>query len=167
MIISTLNYRELFGKIGLESVVFKSGKFKDLLNGAREMTPEEKSYVEGLVMQSYERFLGIVAEARNLDPAALRAGPADGRILSGKDALAEKLVDQLGYVEDAYAKARELSSSPRASVVRFERTYAFGDFFRMFSQSLTEKPKLEVNLLREMPELKPGRQYLLPPFFAP
>jgi len=35
VIISTLNYRDLFGKIGLESVVFKSGKFKDMLNGAR------------------------------------------------------------------------------------------------------------------------------------
>ncbi len=45
VIISTLNYRELFGKIGLQSVVFKSGKFKDMLNGAREMTPEEQAYI--------------------------------------------------------------------------------------------------------------------------
>src|SRR5437870_10741521 len=40
-IIQTLNYEQLFNKIGLASVVFKSGKFKDILNGARPMTPEE------------------------------------------------------------------------------------------------------------------------------
>ena len=42
-----------------------------MLNGAREMTPEEKAYVEGLVMQSYDRFVGIVANARNLDEQSL------------------------------------------------------------------------------------------------
>ncbi|MEX1119681.1 MAG: signal peptide peptidase SppA, partial [Terrimicrobiaceae bacterium] len=80
VIISTLNYRDLFGKVGLESVVFKSGKFKDMLNGARELTLEESEYVQGLVMQSYGRFVGIVAKARKIDEAKLRNGPADGRI---------------------------------------------------------------------------------------
>jgi protease-4 len=51
VIISTLNYRNLFGKVGLESVVFKSGKFRYAQRSA-EMTPEEKAYVEGLVMQA-------------------------------------------------------------------------------------------------------------------
>ena len=113
VIISTLNYRDLFGKIGLESVVFKSGKFKDMLNGAREMSKEEKEYVQGLVMQTYERFLGIVATARKLDATALRNGPADGRILSGTDAYAAKLVDELGYIEGASARPPE----PRWSVM--------------------------------------------------
>jgi len=92
VIISTLNYRDLLGKVGLEAVVFKSGKFKDMLSGAREMTPEEKVYVEGLVMQSYDRFVGIVARSRNLDEQSLRGGVADGRILSGSDAYAANLV---------------------------------------------------------------------------
>ena len=43
VIIQTLNYEQLFNKIGLASVVFKSGKFKDMLNGARPITPEEGS----------------------------------------------------------------------------------------------------------------------------
>ena len=42
VIIQTLNYEQLFNKIGLASVVFKSGKFKDMLNGARPVTPEER-----------------------------------------------------------------------------------------------------------------------------
>lgn len=165
VIISTLNYRELFGKIGLQSVVFKSGKFKDMLNGAREMTPEEMAYIEGLVMQSYERFLGIVAAARKLDAESLRNGVADGRILSGTDALESKLVDQLGYVEDAYAKARELGGAPDAQVVRYKRTFSLEKFFRLFGEA--ETPSIQLDLMGKMPKLEPGRMYLLPPFFAP
>jgi protease-4 len=165
VIISTLNYRDLFGKIGLESVVFKSGKFKDMLNGAREMSPEEKEYVQGLVMQSYDRFLGIVAASRKLDPEKLRAGPADGRILSGSDALREKLVDQVGYIEDAYAKARELGQSPNASVVRYLRHYHFGKLLEFLGES--RAAKIQIDLPGKHTALEPGRVYLLPPFFAP
>jgi protease-4 len=165
VIISTLNYRDLFGKIGLESVVFKSGKFKDMLNGAREMSPEEKEYVQGLVMQSYDRFLGIVAASRKLDPEKLRAGPADGRILSGTDALREKLVDQLGYIEDAYAKARELGQAPNATVVRYLRHYHFGKLLQFLGES--RAAKIQLDLPGKHTALEPGRVYLLPPFFAP
>ena len=46
VIIQTLNYEQLFNKVGLASVVFKSGKFKDMLNGARPITPEERELVQ-------------------------------------------------------------------------------------------------------------------------
>ena len=62
MIIQTLNYEQLFNKIGLASVVFKSGKFKDMLNGARPITPEERDYIQSFVMKTYDKFLGIVAK---------------------------------------------------------------------------------------------------------
>src|SRR5437764_1769589 len=72
VIIQTLNYEQLFNKVGLASVVFKSGKFKDMLNGARPMTEEEKQYVQSFVMGTYEKFLGIVAKERNLPADGLR-----------------------------------------------------------------------------------------------
>jgi protease IV len=165
VIISTLNYRDLFGKIGLQSVVFKSGKFKDMLNGAREMTPEEKAYVEGLVMQSYDRFVGIVAKARSLDEQGLRNGVADGRIMSGTDAYAEKLVNQLGYIEDAYQKAGELAGVSGSRVVRYKRAITLASILRMFGG--TEAPSIKVDILEKFPRLEPGRVYLLPSFFAP
>ncbi len=165
VIISTLNYRELFGKIGLQSLTFKSGKFKDMLSGTREITPEEEAYVQGLVMQSYDRFVGIVAKSRKLDEKDLRAGVADGRILSGTDAYASQLVDQLGYIEDAYDKARELGSAPDAQVVRYRRTYQFGNLFRFLGQAHTTK--IEIDVLKNRVLLEPGRIYLLPAFFAP
>lgn len=167
VIISTLNYRDLFGKVGLQSVVFKSGKFKDMLNGAREMTADEQSYVQSLVMQSYDRFVGIVAKARGLDEQTLRNGVADGRILSGTDAFAAKLVDQLGYIENAYDKARELGGVPNAQIVRYKRTVTFASFLRMFGEAKTKSPEIKVDLLEGFQKLQPGRVYLLPPFFAP
>ena len=105
VIIQTLNYEQLFNKIGLASVVFKSGKFKDMLNGARPITPEERDYIQSFVMKTYDKFLGIVARERNLPAESLRNTVADGRILSGKDALEDKLIDGLGQIEDAFAKA--------------------------------------------------------------
>ena len=168
VIISTLNYKELFGKIGLQSVIFKSGKFKDALNGARDLTEEERTYFQGLVMQTYERFLGIVASARKLDPAQLRDGIADGRVMSGRDAYAAKLVDQLGYVEDAYEKARSLGKAPGAEIVRYEKKKGLGRLLRLFEDS--EKTDLHLDLgFGNTPgvKLETGRLYLLPSFYAP
>lgn len=163
VIISTLNYQDLFGKIGLQSIIFKSGEFKDMLNGAREITPEEQAYVQGLVMQTYDRFLGIVAESRDMEPRSLRNGVADGRILSGEDALEAGLVDQLGYIEEAYQKAMSLAEIEDATVVRYQPSFNFANLFRLFGESSTRS--LEVNLLPSPVRLEPGRIYLLPPTF--
>jgi len=83
VIIQTLNYQQLLGKIGVEAVVFKSGQFKDILSGSRQMTPEEKEYIQKLVMQTYGKFVGIVATERKLPVEQLTKGIADGRIISG------------------------------------------------------------------------------------
>jgi protease-4 len=167
VIISTLNYKELFGKIGLQSVIFKSGQFKDALNGARDLTVEEKSYFQGLVMQTYDRFLNIVADSRHLDAATLRDGIADGRVLSGKDAYAAKLVDQLGYIEEAYAKAQTLGNVPGAEVVRYEKKRGLAQFLRLFEDSEKSDIHLDLNVGSSAGmKLESGRLYLLPSFYA-
>lgn len=165
VIIQSLNYQQLFNKVGLDSVVFKSGKFKDMLNGARQMTPEEKAYVEGMVQQVYGRFLGIVAHGRKLPEDALRNGLADGRILTGKDAAEAGLVDQLGYIEDAFTKARELSDSPEAGVIRYEPTINFGRILRLLGAESSSKVELQLGAAPSF-RMQPGRAYLLPEFYA-
>jgi protease-4 len=166
VIIQTLNYQQLFDKIGLASVVFKSGKFKDMLNGARPMTDEERAYVQSFVMKTYEKFLGIVAKERNIPADSLRNGIADGRILSGRDALDFKLIDGLGQIEDAYAKAKELGRAPNAKVVKYGPPFSLGRVFRMFAQS--GNTKIELSLPGPItPRLESGRAYFLPSFYAP
>src|SRR3954463_5484280 len=139
VIIQTLNYEQLFSKIGLASVVFKSGKFKDMLNGARPITPEEREYVQSFVMGTYEKFLGIVAKERTLPADQLRNTIADGRILSGRDARDNKLIDDLGQIEDAYAKARELSGSTDATIVKYGPPFTISRFFRALGKAADSK----------------------------
>jgi protease-4 len=166
VIIQTLNYEQLFNKIGLASVVFKSGKFKDMLNGARPITPEEREYVQGFVMGTYEKFLGIVARERNLVAEDLRANIADGRILSGRDAHEKKLIDGLGQIEDAFRKARELGDAPDAAVVKYGPPFNISRLFRALGES--SRSKIEVTLPKQLlPQLESGRAYFLPSYFAP
>jgi protease-4 len=166
VIMQTLNYEELMGKVGLQQVVFKSGKFKDLLSGARQLTEEERTYVQGMVMQTYDKFVGIVARERKQDEQVLRNGVADGRVLSGKDALANKLIDGVGEVEDAYAKAMEMAGVKGAAVVRYETHFSLGKLLKMFGSS--EEAKVQVNLTEGLlPKLEVGRLYFLPGFYVP
>src|SRR5438477_380624 len=166
VIIQTLNYEQLFNKVGLASVVFKSGKFKDLLNGARPMTPEEREFVQNFVMKTYDKFLGIVAKERNLPADGLRNSIADGRIFSGKEALENKLIDGVGQIEDAYAKAKQLGGAPEAVVVRYAAPFSLGRFFRALGE--TNQSKLQIELPKQfLPQLESGRAYFLPSYYAP
>ena len=166
VIIQTLNVQQLLGKLGVEAVVFKSGQFKDILSSTREMTPEEKKYIQDLVMQTYGKFVQIVADERKIPVEQLRGGIADGRILSGKDALAAKLINQLGQIEDAFEKAKELGHAPNAWVVKYEAPFRLGRLFRMLGHS--ESSKIEINLAQQLlPHLESGKIYLLPSFYLP
>src|SRR6184192_565397 len=159
VIIQTLNYEQLFNKVGLASVVFKSGKFKDLLNGARPMAPEERELVQSFIMKTYEKFLGIVAKERNLSADTLRNTIADGRILSGKDAYDNKLVDALGQIEDAFEKAKQLGHAPDAKIVKYAPPFSLSRFFRAFGQA---DSKIEIQLPRQLiSQLESGRAYFL------
>jgi protease-4 len=167
VIIQTLNYEQLFNKIGLASVVFKSGKFKDILNGARPMTPEERDLIQSFVMQTYDKFLGIVSKERRLPADMLRNTIADGRILSGKDALNAKLIDGLGQIEDAYAKAKQLGNAPEATIVKYGPPFSFARLFRAFGEFGGDS-KIELQLPKQLvPQLESGRAYFLPSFYAP
>src|SRR3989440_945724 len=166
VIIQTLNYEQLFNKVGLASVVFKSGKFKDILNGARPIAPEERDLIQRFVMETYDKFLGIVAKERRLPADMLRNNIADGRIFSGKEALNAKLIDGLGQIEDAFAKAKQLGNAPQATVVKYGPPFSLARFFRAFGES--GQSKIELQLPKQLlPQLESGRAYFLPSFYAP
>ncbi|HEY2343679.1 MAG TPA: S49 family peptidase, partial [Chthoniobacteraceae bacterium] len=157
----------LFDKVGLEMITFKSGKFKDMLSGSRTLTDEEKAYVQGLVMETYDKFVGIVAKERNIDEKTLRDGIADGRVVLGKDALTDKLIDALGSVEDAYDKAMELGGVKAATVIRYQAPFKLGKLFRLLGES-DRHSKVEVSVTEALkPKLEAGRLYYLPSIFAP
>ncbi len=167
VIIQSLRYNDLLNKIGVVPQTFKSGAFKDMLSGTREMTPEEKAYIQALVMQTYGVFVGVVARERHLDEGQLRSGIADGRVVSGTDALQAKLVDGLGEIEDAYRKAKELAKTPDATIVAYEAQFSWSRIFQYLG-SEESSGKVEINVTQKLlPTLEPGRAYWLPGFYAP
>jgi protease-4 len=167
VVVGTLNYAGLFGKIGLESEVYKSGEMKDMLHGGRERTEAEKTLVDELVRANFEEFAAIVAAGRERYADAqdvLRAEFADGRVLTGRQALDMGLVDELGYFEDAVNKAKELAKVSEARVVRFRRALRFLDLFSMRAAPFDGISRL---LPAEVRLLKPGQLYFVMPSAVP
>jgi protease-4 len=94
------NIEELFKKIGIKGVVLKSGEHKDIGSPLREMTPEEKKIIQGVIDNVHQQFILAVAKGRKLDQAKV-VEIADGRILTGEQAKQLGLVDQIGNLQDA------------------------------------------------------------------
>ena len=164
VIIGTLNYAELFKKIGLDAEIYKSGRMKDMLNGARQRTELEKRYVDNLVESTFQEFVAVVAENRprfSSRDAVLNAPFADGRILLGQQAYDAGLVDQLGYFEHALQKAKELAGAPAAAVVRYRREIGIGDLLLSFGSR--SRSGLRNLLPPEQRLVLPGRLYYLMP----
>lgn len=168
VIIQSFNYAGAFDKFGLATNTFASGKFKDSLSGSRPMREDEKAYVQGLVMQMYEKFVGIVSEARHIPKDELKANIADGRVFTGVEAKNLKLVDQLGYIEDAYALARSLSGASDAMVVKYQRRSGLGGLFGAMGESKAPGQTVHVDLSGGiLSRLQPGQMYMLPPTMVP
>jgi protease IV len=180
VIMSTFNYRGLMDKVGLRPVVFKSGKYKDMLRGSKEeseITPEERKLVQDLIDETYQRFKVVVQEGRAFAEkrnqpleekgrslAADWANYADGRIFTGKEALRLGFVDELGGYTTALRAARRLAGLKEANVVEYQEVFNLANLFRLFGKSESKAVKINVGL--ELPKLKAGYLYFLSPTFV-
>jgi protease-4 len=107
VIMEFANFQELFRKIGVSAFVLKSGEYKDIGFPLREMTAQEKALLQAFIDSVHAQFVAAVAEARKIPKEEIQA-IADGRILSGEQAKALGLLDDLGNLEDAIAMAAKL-----------------------------------------------------------
>jgi len=102
------NVQELMRKVGVTSSVIKSGKFKDIGSPVRDMTDEEKTLIRRLVDDVYEQLVDTVSQRRKMSrESVIRI--ADGRILTGRQALQAGLVDFLGNQKYAVRLAGKLA----------------------------------------------------------
>lgn len=106
VIIEFANIEDLIGKIGLKSVVIKSGKYKDILSPTRELESAERGLIQGVIDSIHSQFIDAVALGRGIDREKI-AAIADGRIFSGEQAKEQGLVDELGNLQDAIKRASE------------------------------------------------------------
>jgi protease-4 len=95
VIIEFANIEELLGKIGMKSVVVKSGKYKDILSPTRELGNDERAIVQSVIDSIQGQFIDAVALGRDI-PRTKVTEIADGRIFSGEQAKSLGLIDELG-----------------------------------------------------------------------
>ncbi|MCL1921532.1 MAG: signal peptide peptidase SppA [Kiritimatiellaeota bacterium] len=107
VILQSYNVKELAQKLGIQDVTIKSGENKDLLNPFKEMPPEQREMLQSVISAMHSRFVSLVAQHRKL-PKEVVEPLADGRVFAAEEAWKHKLIDGLGYAEDAQAKIAEL-----------------------------------------------------------
>ena len=163
MVISTWNGKELMHKIGVEPLVFKSGRLKDGLSPARDVTEEERVLFQGMVDEMFDSFAQIVASGRNIPLETVKASPiGDARIFTATQALELKLIDKIGYLEDAIDKLEELTGTTDAHVFEYEMPPSLLNTL-MGAEAETTKDVIK-KALPEIPFSKSGFYYLTPGF---
>ncbi len=173
VIMEGINYRGLMDKVGLAPIVYKSGKFKDMLSPmqeSNEVPPEEHAMVQALVDDTFHQFEDVVHTGRDAahkvngaDGKALVSDwkdYADGRVLSGQQALDLGFVDQLGDFDDAVTKARDIAGIPNANLVEYREHYDISDLLSMFGQS-SKAPEIKFDFGVKAPQLQAGERYFL------
>lgn len=108
VILKLSNIESLMDKIGIKSHVLKTGKFKDSGSPLRKFSKEDRAMLQAVIDNTHEQFVRAVAAGRKLPLDEVRR-IADGRILSGEQAKALKLVDRLGTLQDAIEEAGKQS----------------------------------------------------------
>lgn len=109
-------------KLGIVPVTLKSGLRKDWPSLFSATTDEQKQYLDEKVIQpAYERFVQLVVEGRKerLNEAEVRA-LADGSIFSAPEALTKRLIDQIGYFDEAVAALSQKAGLTEPTVVEYE-----------------------------------------------
>jgi protease-4 len=167
------NYRGLMDKIGVAPMTFKSGLYKDMLSPDRstnEIPAGEHKMVQALIDETYQKFKGVVADGRAQAHASNGkegkpladdwADYADGRVLSGTQALKLGFVDELGDFDDAVDHAEKIAHISDANIIEYRERYDISDLFSMFGQS-SQAHDVKLDLGLDIPKLREGCMYFL------
>lgn len=125
VIIKSSVLKDLYKKIGIDSEVVKSGEFKDILSQTKYLSKGEKEILQDLINSTYEQFVEIIAENRNMEIDEVKKF-ADGRIFSGTQAKDLGLVDEIGSQSDAVdlvAKLADMKGKPITIDLSHKRSF--------------------------------------------
>jgi len=107
VVLQTYNIKELAQRLGISDVTITSGENKDMLNPFKDVKPEQREMLQGVISAMHSRFVSLVVQNRKL-PREVVEPLADGRIFVAEEAWKHKLIDGIGYAEDAQSKIAEL-----------------------------------------------------------
>ena len=156
---------ELSKKIGVESTPIASGPLKRMGSIMQPMSDEEKAVWEGLIDDSFKRFKAVICEAREEfanDPASLDK-LATGQIYTATEAEANRMIDHIGFLDDAVASAinRAGLDEKNSKVIKYRPKLKFLD---VLLEAQTPDSVLNTKTLLD---LTTPRLYLLCPHVLP
>ena len=151
VIMQSINYGKLAEKYGVEFVTIKSGPYKDIMSPTREMTEEERAMLQEMLNDSYEDFVDIIEQGRNMTEAEVKK-VADGRILNGRQAIEAGLADEYGFLEDVVQAIKTDYNLENAEVFEYSYSQNIASLFAVKAQSflgLDMESKLIAELITE------------------
>lgn len=139
-----VNYGDLLRWAKLKEVIFTAGELKDAGDPAREMTPAERDYLQGLVNEMYGQFIRDVADGRKLKVDDVKS-MASGRVWTGEQAIGLKLIDQIGGFQkavDETAKSAGIHGEPSLVHPEEKKKTLFDILFGDVSQLLPAQARM-------------------------
>ena len=143
VIMEMANFEGLMKKVGVEGVVIKSGRFKDVGSPLRKMSDEERKLLQSVMDDVHHQFIQAVADGRSLEVSEVEP-LADGRIYTGRQAKEARLVDELGDLDDAIHIAADIAGMEgEPKVVEPRKRFSVRDIIE--SRWASVFPKLELD----------------------
>ncbi len=150
VIVSLVNYKKLYNKLGIKEIDITSGRNKSMGSGGLDLTEEQYDILQSLVDEAYDQFTDIVSTGRGMDIGKVKK-LADGRIYSAKQAKEANLVDEIGFLEELKAVI-EKENNLGASVLYHEPEAASDIFGSLMGYVKELQPKSELEFATDIME---------------
>lgn len=147
-----LAVRGLYEKLGITTETIERGRNSGLFNSSGPFTDSEREVVEEMMEETYDQFTEKAAEGRKMPVDKLRK-LAGGRVYTGRQALANGLIDEIGSLYDAIQEAKELAGIKRGTKVPIEALPEPTNFFESLFGEVDEER--EVSLAPALEPLAP------------
>lgn len=150
VIIQFPNMTKIADQVGFKMVTVKSGKLKDVGNTFRPMTETDLEFLQSTVDSIYDDFFRAVVESRGLEPAMVKKF-ADGRIITGAQAVELQLIDAIGDIYDAGRLVHEILGTPLAADELPNLLYPDDTFekFKKFLEAVLDMPVRLAGVLQQ------------------
>lgn len=112
------NLERLYDWAKVERFTLKAGKLKDAGTETRKMTPEEREFLNNLLQDIHREFKATVKQQRSLSDSEIEKW-TDGRVMTGSQAKAARLVDELGGLNEALQEAKKSAGLPEKAPVEY------------------------------------------------
>jgi protease-4 len=116
----------LLDLVGIKEETVKSGRLKDIWSPFRPSTDEEQKIMQGIIDSFHQRFVNVIAAGRPKLTGEEIERLADGRIFTADQALESKLVDRIGYMDDALDRLKSMLGVASPKIITYARPGTYG-----------------------------------------